>query len=60
MELAVAQEAGYDYNQEGSMSEAVLSLGDIPDLSGIQDTDSEPWADGGYEGVIVGKRSFTD
>ena len=42
------------------MSEAVLSLGDIPDLSGIQDNDSEPWADGWYEGVIVGKRSFTD
>lgn len=45
---------------EGNMSE-VMSLGDIPDLSEVSaDTTSEPWTDGWYEGVILGKREFTD
>ena len=42
------------------MSEAGLSLGDIPDLSGIDDNQPAAWEDGWYEGVIVGKREFTD
>ena len=42
------------------MSET-LNLGDIPDLSGIADTQtSEPWADGWYAGTILAKREFTD
>mgnify|MGYP001574108096 FL=1 len=36
-----------------------LNLGDIPDLSGIEDTQTA-WEDGWYEGVILERRSFTD
>lgn len=44
------------------MTDTVLSLGDIPDLSGISDggADSTPFSDGWYEGVILAKREFTD
>ena len=45
------------------MTDAVFSLPDIPDLSGIQDTypggDSKPLVDGWYEGEIVDKRTLT-
>lgn len=37
-----------------------LNLGDIPDLTGIDDNGPAEWADGWYEGTIVGKREFTD
>jgi len=37
-----------------------LNLGDIPDLSGIEDIRPEPLADGWYEGTIQAKREFTD
>jgi hypothetical protein len=38
-----------------------LNLGDIPDLSGIVDTQtSEPFQDGWYKGTILEKREFTD
>lgn len=38
-----------------------LSLGDIPDLSGVVDESSpEPFADGWYQGTIIAKREFTD
>lgn len=41
-----------------------FNLGDIPDLSGIGDTEytpaSEPFADGWYAGTILEKREFTD
>lgn len=46
------------------MSEAgiVGNLGDIPDLSGIEDTRSEfvPFENGWYAGTILEKRQFTD
>lgn len=44
------------------MSDAILNLGDIPDLSGISDflAASDPWVDGWYRGQIVAKREFTD
>ena len=42
------------------MSEAVLSLGDIPDLTEISEETSTSWENGWYEGVILGKREFTD
>ena len=42
------------------MSET-LQLSDIPDLSGIQDTQtSEPFLDGWYKGTILARREFTD
>ena len=42
------------------MSET-LQLSDIPDLSGIQDTQtSEPFLDGWYRGTILARREFTD
>src|SRR3990167_2282845 len=56
LELAYA----YENSMEDSMSEAGLSLGDIPDLSGIDDNQPAAWEDGWYEGVIVGKRESTD
>jgi len=38
-----------------------FSLPDIPDLSGIGETvESNPFADGWYQGTIVEQRSFTD
>lgn len=37
-----------------------FNLGDIPDLSGIEDARPEPLADGWYQGTILGKREFTD
>ena len=38
-----------------------LNLGDIPDLSGVQDNDQPaPFSDGWYEGRILAKREFTD
>ena len=43
------------------MSEEMLSLGDIPDLSAVvDDTKPEPFADGWYKGTILEKREFTD
>lgn len=40
--------------------QTIGNLGDIPDLSGIEDTQSEPFLDGWYAGTIVEKREFTD
>jgi hypothetical protein len=37
-----------------------LNLGDIPDLSGIEDVKPEPFDNGWYEGTILAKREFTD
>jgi hypothetical protein len=37
-----------------------INLLDIPDLSAIEEIRSEPFADGWYQGVILGKREFTD
>ena len=39
-----------------------LNLSDIPDFSGISESSDtfEAWADGWYEGTILGKREFTD
>lgn len=37
-----------------------FNLGDIPDLSGIEDVRPDPLADGWYAGTILEKRSFTD
>jgi hypothetical protein len=37
-----------------------FNLGDIPDLSGINDSGPEPFADGWYKGTILEKREFTD
>jgi hypothetical protein len=42
-----------------NMSET-FNLGDIPDLSGIEDVRPEPLADGWYQGTILEKREFTD
>lgn len=42
------------------MSSEQFNLGDIPDLSGIQDVRPEPLADGWYFGTILEKREFTD
>ena len=44
---------------EGNMSE-VMSLGDIPDLTDIGVEETTPFENGWYEGVIVGRREFTD
>ena len=41
-----------------TMSE--LNLGDIPDLSGMEEEPSTEWADGWYEGTILEARRFTD
>jgi hypothetical protein len=41
------------------MSEA-FNLGDIPDLSGIEEVRAEPLSDGWYQGTILEKREFTD
>jgi len=43
-----------------NMSESVLSLLDIPDLSAVEDQRPEPLADGWYQGTILAKREFTD
>lgn len=48
------------YETGGNMSEAGMNLGDIPDLSGIDDGQSTAWENGWYEGVIIGRREFTD
>lgn len=37
-----------------------INLGDIPDLSDIQDVRPDPLADGWYQGTILAKREFTD
>lgn len=37
-----------------------FNLGDIPDLSGIEESRPEPLADGWYQGTILAKREFTD
>jgi len=38
-----------------------LNLGDIPDLSAFaEDTSSEPWTDGWYQGTIQEQRTFVD
>ncbi len=37
-----------------------FNLGDIPDLSSIEDQRPEPFEDGWYQGTILGKREFTD
>lgn len=37
-----------------------FNLGDIPDLSGIEEERSEPLADGWYQGTILATRAFTD
>jgi hypothetical protein len=37
-----------------------FNLGDIPDLSAIEDTRPDPLADGWYQGRILEKREFTD
>lgn len=43
------------------MSDQVLSLGDIPDFSGLGDESPfESFADGWYQGTILGTRTFTD
>lgn len=44
------------------MTDAILSLGDIPDLSGIGEGESTftPFVNGWYQGVILEKREFTD
>ena len=43
------------------MSLETINLGDIPDLSGIGDTQAfEPFANGWYKGTILPKREFTD
>jgi len=42
------------------MSTETLNLGDIPDLSGVEEVRAEPFADGWYSGTILAKREFTD
>lgn len=42
------------------MSTETLNLGDIPDLSGIEESQPEPIANGWYTGTILAKREFTD
>ena len=37
-----------------------FNLGDIPDLSGITGSSSEPFADGWYQGTILARRAFVD
>src|SRR3954469_22070117 len=37
-----------------------FNLGDIPDLSAIEDSRPDPLADGWYQGTILEKREFTD
>lgn len=37
-----------------------FNLGDIPDLSGLEERTSDPIADGWYEGTILEKREFVD
>jgi hypothetical protein len=37
-----------------------LNLGDIPDLSVLEDARPEPFVDGWYQGTILGKREFVD
>lgn len=37
-----------------------FNLGDIPDLSGIDDVRPDPLADGWYQGTILEKREFVD
>ena len=37
-----------------------FNLGDIPDLSGIEDVRPDPLSDGWYQGTILEKREFTD
>lgn len=44
----------------GELMSTEFNLGDIPDLSGIEDVRSEPLVDGWYQGTIVAKREFTD
>lgn len=48
--------------QGDNMTDDILSLGDIPDLSGMTGLDREftPWEDGWYRAQIVEKREFTD
>lgn len=46
---------------DNTMSDAILSLGDIPDLSGITgESDAPKWENGWYRGQVLGTRSFTD
>lgn len=44
------------------MADGILSLGDIPDLSGMSGMDREftPFEDGWYRATILDKREFTD
>lgn len=37
-----------------------MNLGDIPDLSGIEDGQPEPFINGWYEGTILEQHAFTD
>ena len=37
-----------------------FNLGDIPDLSGIEDQRPQPLEDGWYQGTFLAKREFTD
>lgn len=46
---------------ENYMTEAGFNLGDIPDLSGIDDrAEFQPFENGWYAGTILSKREFTD
>ena len=43
------------------MSDTELQLADIPDLSGVSDSQTDQqWTDGWYEGLIIEQRQFTD
>ena len=44
----------------GELMSDNFNLGDIPDLSAIEDSRPEPLADGWYQGTILEKREFTD
>ena len=44
---------------EAYMSEA-MNLGDIPDLSGVEEVAAAAWETGWYEGTILEQHSFTD
>lgn len=44
----------------GELMSSDFNLGDIPDLSGIEDVRPDPLQDGWYQGTILEKREFTD
>jgi hypothetical protein len=48
-----------NYTNSGELM-SDFNLGDIPDLSVIEEARPEPFVDGWYQGTILGKREFTD